>query len=234
MAAPWPRRGRSRAGGVERRARERAGGAGHAAPPWPATPRGGAGSAGRGPPRCGVGAAAPGNGGGRGEGGGEGREVGLTAGEGAGGRRFRASGRGGAGEERDLGLGERVTGGARGEEAAVGVTATPRVGDARGGALLGRLLGPKRRGRGGEGRWVAAPPARDARGGGRGGEADWAGRPDGPRAKGGRLGQKGEEREGREKKRFYFSNIYFLYECFHTFKQSKKCMVRHGAANQRK
>jgi hypothetical protein len=38
---------------------------------------------------------------------------------------------------------------------------------------------------------------------------------------GGGLGQNGEEREGREKKRFSFSNIYFLYECFHTFKQSK-------------
>jgi hypothetical protein len=43
-------------------------------------------------------------------------------------------------------------------------------------------------------------------------------------------------RRGRAEKRkdFLFFNIYFLDECLHTFKQSKKCMVRHGAANQRK
>jgi hypothetical protein len=48
-------------------------------------------------------------------------------------------------------------------------------------------------------------------------------------------GPKGEGKGGEKKKRFsLFSNIYFLDECIHIFKQSKKCMVRHGAADQRK
>jgi hypothetical protein len=50
------------------------------------------------------------------------------------------------GGERDLGRGERVTGGARGEEAAAGVTVAPRAGDARG----GRGWAKKKGGEGGE------------------------------------------------------------------------------------
>jgi hypothetical protein len=105
--------------------------------------------------------------------------------------------------------------GPAGEEEAAGVTAA-------------RCARGKREG-------GVASQAHGARGGkGRGGKAGWAGRPAGPRAKGGgwakRRGKGGERKE----KDFPFSNIYFLYECFHTSKQSKKYMVRHGAANQRK
>jgi hypothetical protein len=137
--------------------------------------------------------------------------------------------------------------GPAGEEAAAGVTAArcargmregrgwaaswAQSGGRRGGELGRGIAGPRReggKGGGGKAGWAAG-------GGGVGGggpKAGWASRPAGPRAKAGgwakRRGKGGERKE----KDFPFSNIYFLYECFHTFKQSKKCMVRHGAANE--
>jgi hypothetical protein len=47
-------------------------------------------------------------------------------------------------------------------------------------------------------------------------------------------GPKGGKEGGERKEKIFLFDIYFLYECFHTFKQSKKCMIRHGAAIQRK
>jgi hypothetical protein len=118
--------------------------------------------------------------------------------------------------------------------AAAGVPVAPRAGDAGGGARLGRLLGPKRRGRGGEvGCDTAGPRHEGGKGGG--GKAGWADRPAGPRAKGGAARPKwGGEGGERKEKIFFFYYLFFLDECFHTFNQSKKCVVRHGAANQRK
>jgi hypothetical protein len=98
-----------------------------------------------------------------------------------------------------------------------------RVGG-RGGGAAEPLMGPKR-----GARWATARPAHGARGKGGGGKAGWLGR-----APGGGWAKKGEGGGGERRKDFPFFNIYFLYECFHTFKQSKKCMVRHGAAIQRK
>jgi hypothetical protein len=121
--------------------------------------------------------------------------------------------------------------GPAGEEAAAGVTAARcarGMREGRGWAASWAQSGGRR---GGElGRGIAGPRREGGKGGG--GKAGWASRPAGPRAKAGgwakRRGKGGERKE----KDFPFSNIYFLYECFHTFKQSKKCMVRHGAANE--
>jgi hypothetical protein len=88
--------------------------------------------------------------------------------------------------------------GPAGGEAAAGVTVARRAQGMRG-VRLGRLLGPKRGARGGElGRDVAGPRREGGRG--EGGKAGW---PAGPRAKGA-AGPKGEEREGREKKKIFF------------------------------
>jgi hypothetical protein len=42
----------------------------------------------------------------------------------------------------------------------------------------------------------------------------------------------GEEGGGERGKDFPFFNIYFLDECIYIFKQSKKCMVQHGASSK--
>jgi hypothetical protein len=51
--------------------------------------------------------------------------------------------------------------------------------------------------------------------------AGWAGQPAGPRAQGVQLGQKGEEREGREKKRFSLFLISIFYMNAFTFSTIK-------------
>jgi hypothetical protein len=121
-------------------------------------------------------------------------------------RRFgeRAGERGGLGRggERGLGRGERVTGGARRGRGGGGRNRRAlRAGGAGGARGRGWLRRHRPTARGGKGE----------RGQGRLGRA--------PR---GRLGQKGRKGRGEKRKRFsFFSNIYFLYGCFHTFKQSK-------------
>jgi hypothetical protein len=54
-------------------------------------------------------------------------------------------------------------------------------------------------------------------------------------AGGGTAGPKwGGEGGERKEKIFFFYYLFFLDECFNTFNQSKKGVVRHGAPNQRK
>jgi hypothetical protein len=84
-----------------------------------------------------------------------------------------------------------------------------RAGDAGEGRGWAASWAQSKGARGGEvGIGIAGPLCEEGggeRGQGRLGRlASWATR------QGGRLGQKGEEREGREKKRFSFSNIYFF------------------------
>jgi hypothetical protein len=106
--------------------------------------------------------------------------------------------------------------------------------------LLQLLRAPRAEERGGQRGWLGRKPAGPARSpwreGERGTRPAWVGWPAGPRANGGRLGQKGRRGRGEKRKRFFFffSNIYFLDECFHILINQNKCKVRHGAATKRK
>jgi hypothetical protein len=114
-----------------------------------------------------------------------------------------------------LGWGERLTGGARGEEAAAGVIAAPRVGDAGGGAGWAGSWAQSGGGAGGGGRY-RRPTARGGRGEGRGGEAGWASRPARPRAKGGGAAgpKKGRRGRGEKRKDFLFLISIFYMNAF--------------------
>jgi hypothetical protein len=107
--------------------------------------------------------------------------------------------------------------------------------------LLQPLRAPRAEERGGQrGRlghgWATAGPARSPwREGERGTRPAWASWPARPRAKGGWAKRGGEGGERKEKDFFsFFSNIYFLDECFHILINQNKCKVRHGAATKRK